>query len=185
MKAGVFIGANSGVKQSVTEAVQVLAHELVARNIDLVYGGASVGLMGTLADAVLQLNGHVIGVIPAVLAEKEISHPHLSELHHVDTMQNRKKLLAELSDFFIVMPGGLGTLEEFFEIWNAAKIGLHQKPIGLLNIDGYFDHLIQFIHQAIEAGFAKSSHLELLTISDDPTLLLNKIKLSVRYSSTH
>lgn len=175
MKAGVFIGANHGENKLFREAAQLLARELVARQIDLVYGGASVGLMGVLADTVLALNGHVVGVIPTVLAEKEISHTHLSKLHRVDTMQDRKKLLAELSDIFIIMPGGLGTLEEFFEIWNAAKIGLHQKPIGLLNIDGYFDSLIQFIHQAIKTGFAKPSHLALLTISDNPVSLLNKM----------
>jgi uncharacterized protein (TIGR00730 family) len=176
---GIFISSNHAENPVFNEITKQLAHELARRNIGIVYGGASVGLMGVLADTMLDLNGSVVGVIPSVLAKKEISHACLTQLHHVDTMQDRKKLLAELSDAFIIMPGGLGTLEEFFEIWNAAKIGLHHKPIGLLNVDGYFDDLLQFINQAIKKGFIYSSHLNLITVSDNPVTLLDKMKVGV------
>lgn len=176
-QVGIFIGANHAENPVFAAITKKLAHELVRRNVGLVYGGASVGLMGVLADTMLHLHGNVVGVIPTVLAEKEISHTRLTQLHHVDSMQDRKKLLAELSDFFIIMPGGLGTLEEFFEIWNAAKIGLHHKFIGLLNVDGYFDDLLQFINNAIKKGFIRSSHLDLITIADDPIQLLDRMKV--------
>lgn len=175
-QAGIFISANYAENAVFTEITKQLARELVRRDMGVVYGGASVGLMGVLADTVLHLQGNVVGVIPTALVEKEISHTRLTQLHQVDSMQARKKLLAELSDIFIVMPGGLGTLEEFFEIWNAAKIGLHQKPIGLLNVDGYFDDLLQFINKAIEKGFIHSSHRNLIAVSDDPAALLDQMK---------
>lgn len=175
--AGVFIGAQLGAYPEYIDVTKQLAHELVVRNSGVVYGGASVGLMGVLADTMLGLNADVIGVITSVLMQQEISHLQLTRLHQVETMQERKKMLAELADFFIIMPGGLGTLEEFFEIWNAAKIGLHQKPIGLLNVNGYFNHLVKFIEDGINAGFVKSSHLELLAIASNPKRLLDKMKV--------
>lgn len=176
-QASIFISANHIENPLFTDITKQLAHELVRRNVGVVYGGASVGLMGVLADTVLNLQGTVVGVMPTVLAEKEISHARLTQLHQVDTMQDRKKLLAELSDVFIIMPGGLGTLEEFFEIWNAAKIGLHCKPIGLLNVDGYFDDLLQFIHHAIKNEFIHASHFDLIIVSDDPVKLLDRMKV--------
>ncbi len=176
-QAGIFISANHAENAVFTEATKQLAHELVRRNVGVVYGGASVGLMGVLADTMLHLQGHVVGVIPTVLAEKEIAHTRLTQLHQVDSMQARKKMLAELSDIFIIMPGGLGTLEEFFEIWNAAKIGLHQKSIGLLNVDGYFDDLLQFISHAIKKGFIQSSHLDLISVSNNAATLLDKMSV--------
>ena len=175
--AGVFIGANSSGNPLYSEITEQLASILVQRQISVVYGGAAVGLMGVLADTVLKQNGQVVGVMPAVLSKQEISHHHLTQLHQVDSMQERKKLLAELSDFFIIMPGGLGTLEEFFEIWNAAKIGLHQKPIGLLNVNGYFDDLLRFIQQAVQTGFMQASHFDLIKVSDNPAQLLDLIKV--------
>ncbi len=176
-QVGIFISSNHAENPVFNEITKQLAHELSQRNVGIVYGGASVGLMGVLADTMLHLHGSVVGVIPSFLAEKEISHARLTQLHRVDTMQDRKKLLAELSDAFIIMPGGLGTLEEFFEIWNAAKIGLHQKPIGLLNVDGYFDDLLKFINNSIEKGFVNASHLELIMVSDDPMKLLDRMKV--------
>lgn len=177
-QVGIFISANDAENALFTEITKQLAHELVRRDMGVVYGGASVGLMGILADTVLNLRGSVVGVIPSVLVEKEISHTRLTQLYQVDSMQARKKLISDLSDLFIVMPGGLGTLEEFFEIWNAAKIGLHCKPIGLLNVDGYFDDLLQFINSAVEKGFIHSSHLNLIAVSDDPSTLLDQMKAS-------
>lgn len=174
---GIFISSNHAESPVFSEITKQLAHELARRNVGVVYGGASVGLMGVLADTMLHLNGSVVGVIPSILAEKEISHARLTQLHQVDTMQDRKKLLAELSDAFIIMPGGLGTLEEFFEIWNAAKIGLHQKPIGLLNVDGFFDDLLQFLNKAIKKGFIHLSHMDLIVVSDDPIQLLDRMKI--------
>ena len=175
---GIFISSNHAENPVFDEITKQLAYELVRRHLGVVYGCASVGLMGVLADTMLDLKGSVVGVIPSALAEKEISHAYLTQLHQVDTMHDRKKLLAELSDAFIIMPGGLGTLEEFFEIWNAAKIGLHQKPIGLLNVDGYFDDLLQFLHKAIKKGFIHSSHFNLIIVSDDPVILLDRMKMS-------
>lgn len=173
--AGIFISANGSDNSTYVAITQQLASELTQRNIGIVYGGAAVGLMGVLADTALEQNGCVVGVIPTVLSKKEIAHPRLTQLHHVNTMQDRKKLLADLSDFFIIMPGGLGTLEEFFEIWNAVKIGLYQKPIGILNINGYYDALLTFIHHAIKTGFIQSAHLDLINVAENPAQLLDQM----------
>ena len=176
-KVCVFIGASIGSDNQYIEKTKQLAKELVTRKLSIVYGGANNGLMGVLADTALEMKGEVIGVMPDVLVEKEIAHQQLTQLHQVNSMIDRKKLLFELSDAFIVLPGGLGTLEELFEVWNAAKIGLHKKRIALLNIDGYFNHLLEFLNNAVNAGFIKQSHLDLIHISDNPLQLLNTMML--------
>ncbi|OGT42111.1 MAG: Rossman fold protein, TIGR00730 family [Gammaproteobacteria bacterium RIFCSPHIGHO2_12_FULL_40_19] len=174
-KICVFIGASLGSNQQYIETTKQLAKALVLRNLSIVYGGANNGLMGVLADTALALAGEVIGVIPNVLAEKEIAHKGLTQLHPVNSMIDRKKLLFELSDAFIILPGGLGTLEELFEVWNAAKIGLHQKRIGLLNVDGYFNALLEFLKNSEIKGFLKQSHLDLISISHDPSEILDDL----------
>lgn len=150
-----------------------LGEALVERGLGLVYGGASVGIMGTVADAVLARGGEVIGVIPRALDEKEITHPGLSEQHVVDSMHERKALMAELSDGFIALPGGWGTFEEIFEALTWAQLGIHSKPCGLLNESGYYDHLDAFLEHAIEQAFVKPEHREMLLISPDANELLD------------
>lgn len=174
--ACVFISATNSDNKIFADATIQLTHELVKRNYALVYGGANVGLMGLLANTALELGGKVVGVIPDSLAEKEIAHPQLTQLHQVNSMSDRKILLAELSDIFIIFPGGLGTLDELFEIWNAAKMGLHKKPIGILNIKNYFDSLISFINNAIENKFMDERHLDLVCVAGDSMSLLDCLK---------
>ena len=173
----VFIGASMGSSHRYVEKTKQLAKELVSRNLNIVYGGSDNGLMGVLADTALEMKGVVTGVIPGILIKNEITHQRLTRLYQVDSMQERKKLLFELSDAFIVFPGGLGTLEELFEVWNAAKIGLHQKPIGLLNVDGYFNYLLSFLKHAENKGFLKQSHGDLICVSDHPSQLLDNFML--------
>lgn len=135
----VYCGSNSGALPACTDAAARVGQTLARRGIDLIYGGGKVGLMGTLADAALHAGGRVIGIIPRDLAEKEMAHADLTDLHVVESMHARKALMAELADGFIVLPGGAGTMDEFFEIWTWGRLGLHAKPFGLLNVAGYFD----------------------------------------------
>ncbi len=168
----VYCGSSSGRSAAYASSARVLAHSLVNRNITLVYGGASIGIMGLLADQVLQLGGQVIGVIPKALAHKELMHKNLTELHITESMHERKMLMAELADGFIALPGGIGTLEEMFEIWTWAQLGIHNKPCGLLNIDGYYDTLIQFLDHMLAEQFVKKRQHELLIIASQPEKLL-------------
>lgn len=147
---------------------------MVNRNIKLVYGGAGIGVMGSVADQILQLGGEVIGVIPKALATKEVAHKHLTELHVTESMHDRKMLMADLSDGFIALPGGIGTLEELFEIWTWAQLGFHNKPCGLLNVDGYYDLLIRFLAHMQTEQFVKQETHDLLMIETDPEILLNR-----------
>ncbi len=169
----VFLGANSGSKITYDDSTIFLAKEIARRKLKLIYGGASIGLMGRLADTALDFGAVVIGVITESLANKEIAHRNLTELHIVESMQERKSMMSSMSDAFIALPGGVGTLEEVFEIWNAIKIGIYKKPLGLLNIDGYFDLLINFLKHASAEGFIKREQLDLIVISDCPAALLN------------
>lgn len=174
---GVFISANSISDTVYHEQVLRLAEEICNKNIHLAYGGASIGLMGALADKVLSLGGDVTGVMPEILVKKEITHKTLTKAIIVKSMRERKKLLMDISDSFLIFPGGLGTLEELFEVWNAVKIGAINKKIGLLNINGYFDALLRFIDQAIEQGFITQSQRNLIDVSEDVSTLLNSIYL--------
>lgn len=171
-KICVLLGANIGQHPAYIQAAKQLGYELCKRNITLIYGGGRLGLMGILADTILKQGGQVIGIITKSLYDKE-AHLNLSELIIVESMQERKKLMMQLSDGFIALPGGLGTLEEIFEIWNAAKIDIHHKPLGLLNINHYFDKLLTFINHAIEEDFLKSEALSLIKISDHHSILID------------
>ena len=141
----------------------------------VVYGGASVGLMGVVADAVLSEGGEVIGVIPGTLVEREIAHRRLTELRVVETMHDRKAGMAALADAFVALPGGLGTLEELFEVWTWAQLGIHAKPCALLNTGGYYDPLIEFLDHAVREGFVRDRQRSTLVVSADPDELLDML----------
>jgi len=154
----VFCGSSSGADPAYAAAAASLASQLAARNISVVYGGSNVGLMGVLADTALAAGGEVIGVIPRALVEKEVAHTHLSELRIVGSMHQRKALMAELSDGFIALPGGYGTLDEFCEILTWVQLGLERKPCGVLNVRGYYDHLLSLFDHAVEERFLRPQH---------------------------
>lgn len=172
----VFCGSNCGIRPDYCQAAHTLGVELVRRNIELVYGGASVGCMGALANAVLAAGGKAIGVMPRYLVEKEIAHTGLSELRVVASMHERKSLMEELSDGFIAMPGGMGTLEEIFEIVTWAQLGMHEKPCGLYDVAGYYEKLTQFLDHARDELFMKPEHRDILLYSDSPRDLLNSFE---------
>ncbi|WP_442497575.1 TIGR00730 family Rossman fold protein [Methylobacter sp. sgz302048] len=170
----VYCGSSPGRLEAYANAACALAGTLVDRNIRLVYGGASVGIMGLLADTVLELGGQAVGIIPEGLVRREVAHKHLTELHVTQSMHERKMLMAELSDGFIALPGGIGTLEELFEIWTWAQLGLHRKPCGLLNIAGYFDALTAFLDHAVAEQFIKQVHHSILIVEREPEALLDR-----------
>jgi uncharacterized protein (TIGR00730 family) len=172
----VFAGSSAGVRPEYMAAATDLGRVLAARGIGLVYGGARVGLMGAVADAVLTGGGEVTGVIPRSLVEKEVAHSGLTELRVVTTMHERKALMADLSDAFIALPGGWGTLDEMFEILTWAQLGLHRKPCGLLNVLGYFDRLLSFLEHTMEQGFVRREYGSLLAVSDGPAALLDALQ---------
>jgi uncharacterized protein (TIGR00730 family) len=171
----VFCGSSRGASAAYEAAARVFALTLAQRGIRLVYGGASVGLMGTIADAALEAGGEVIGVMPRALVDREIAHRALSALHVVDTMHERKAMMADLSDAFVALPGGLGTLEELFEVWTWGMLGLHAKPYGLLDVDGYYTPLIRFLDHARDEGFVRPAQRALLVVDDDATRLIDKL----------
>ncbi len=171
----VFCGSNIGARKIYKEKCEQLADAMVSRNIDLVYGGASIGLMGAIADAILDRGGQVIGVIPKHLENYEISHKGLTELVVTDDMHERKAKMAALSDGFVALPGGIGTLEELIEIATWQQLCLHQKPTGLLNIDHYYDSLIDFLSHSVKEEFLKEQHLRNLLRSPDAEPLLEQM----------
>lgn len=148
---------------------------LAERGIEVVYGGGRIGTMGAVADGALSAGGSVIGVIPQHMIEWEIAHDGLAELHVVDTMHQRKALMADLSDAFVALPGGAGTMDELFEIWTWAQLGLHAKPIGLLNVDGFYDQLIAMIDHMVTEGFLKAPYREMVLVDDDIDRLLDRL----------
>jgi len=176
-KICVYCGSSRGEDSVYAKAAEALGREIAYNNNTLVYGGAKIGLMGILADTVLAEGGSVIGVMPDNLADLEIAHNGLSELFLCQDMHARKKKMSELSDGFIAMPGGLGTLEEFFEIWTWAQLGIHSKPIGIFNVDSYFDPMIFFIEKAISAGFIKPGHTSSLIIEDQAENLVKLVNV--------
>jgi uncharacterized protein (TIGR00730 family) len=169
----VFCGSSPGQSADYLAAACSLGQLLAAMRIRLVYGGARVGLMGALADAALQAGGTVVGIIPRALMEWEVGHPGLSELHVVETMHERKAMMAELSDAFLALPGGIGTLEEFFEVWTWSQLGIHRKPIGVLNIAGFFDPLGDFLNHVVREGFLREEHRSSVLFDASADLLLN------------
>ena len=178
----VYCGSSAGSRQDYADAAKELAGVLVGHEIELVYGGASVGTMGVLADRVLELGGTVHGVIPQMLEEKEIAHPNLTELHVVASMHARKSMMAALSDGFIAMPGGFGTLEELVEILTWAQLRFHDKPCGILNVRGYFDHLLSYLDHARDEGFLRAENRCMLLADDDAAGLVQKFE---RYTAPH
>ena len=181
-KICVYCGSSRGEDSVYAKAAEALGREIASNNNTLVYGGAKIGLMGILADTVLAEGGSVIGVMPNNLADLEIAHDGLSELFLCQDMHARKKKMSELGDGFIAMPGGLGTLEEFFEIWTWAQLGIHSKPIGIFNVDSYFDPMIFFIEKAISAGFIKPGHTSSLIIEDQAENLVKLVNVE-RYET--
>lgn len=170
----VFAGSNVGIRPEYTEAARMLGQELAKRGLELVYGGASVGLMGIVANTVLAEGGEAIGVLPRGLFRREIPHKGLTEMHQVGSMHERKALMADLADGFIALPGGFGTFDELFEIITWAQLGLHSKPVGLLNAANYFEPLLALVQHASREGFIPAVHLSLLMYEDNPALLLDR-----------
>jgi len=175
-RLAVFCGSNPGARPEYVEGARALGRLLSQRGICVVYGGSSVGLMSAVAEAVLDELGDIIGVIPRMLVEREVAHKALTDLRIVESMHERKALIAELSDGFVAMPGGIGTLEEFFEIWTWAQLGVHNKPCGLLNIAGYFDPLLAFLDRAVEEKFVRNVHRSMVIVETDPVALLEKFE---------
>ena len=172
-KICVYCGSKPGNNPAFMASAVSLGRTMTKRNIDLVYGGASIGLMGQIADSVLTGGGAVTGVIPEALFKHEVVHTGLTELISVNSMHQRKEKMADLSDGFIALPGGFGTLEELFEAITWSQLRIHTKPIGLLNIDGYYDQLDQFIGHCVSSGFIKPEHKALYAIHSDPDTLIN------------
>lgn len=168
----IFTGSSHGRRAVYGEAATAMGQLLAARGIRLVFGGGHVGLMGKTADGCLQAGGNVTGVIPRSMVERELAHEELSELHVVGSMHERKARMAELADGFIALPGGIGTLEEMFEVWTWAQLGYHEKPVGLLNVAGYYDPLIGFFDRMVEEGFVRPEHKRMLHISDNARTLV-------------
>lgn len=175
----VFCGSSAGHDLRYAAAAKALGRTLGMRGIDLVYGGASVGLMGVVADAALEHGCRVIGVIPDALVRQEVAHTGLGDLRVVASMHERKALMAELADAFMALPGGIGTLEEIFEVWTWAQLGHHGKPCALLNVDGYYDSLLAFLDTVEINGFIQSQHRAMLLVAEDPEALLAGLQQSV------
>jgi uncharacterized protein (TIGR00730 family) len=171
----VFCGSSTGVTAEYDSAARAFAREVVRRRIRIVYGGASLGLMGAIADAAMDAGGEVIGVMPVALVEREIAHRGLTELRIVTTMHERKATMAELADAFVALPGGLGTFEELFEIWTWGQLGLHAKPYGVLNTAGYYGPLIRFLDHARDEGFIRPAQRARLVVDADASSLLDKL----------
>jgi uncharacterized protein (TIGR00730 family) len=171
----VFCGSSPGRLPAYVEAAHALGAELTAQGLGLVYGGAQVGVMGAVADAVLAGGGEVIGVIPRMLVDKEVAHTGLSDLRVVETMHERKALMESLADDVIALPGGFGTLEELFEIVTWAQLGIHAKPVGLLNTAGYWDQLLTFIEHMVAERFLRAEQRDALVVTDSPAELLQRL----------
>jgi len=177
----VYCGSRHGAKPSYTAAARALGAAIGARGWQLVYGGGKVGLMGEVADATLAAGGRVVGVIPESLKRLEVGHNGLHELHVVPTMHVRKQMMAERAQAFIAMPGGIGTLEELYEVWTWRQLGYHQAPIGLLNVDGYYDELLRFMDRTVSEGFLSDTQRNNLVVGQDAeTLLLELVAAGLK-----
>lgn len=174
-RVAIYCGSSKGNKDIYVVAAKKLGRALVEHNKEMVYGAGSVGLMGVIADEILSINGKVIGIIPEFLMNWEVGHHGLTELEITKDMHSRKARMEELSDAFIAMPGGFGTLDELFEVLTWGQLKLHDKPVGIYNINGYFDSIITFMHNAVEEGFLKSQYVERIIVSSDPIELIVKM----------
>jgi uncharacterized protein (TIGR00730 family) len=175
-RVAVFCGSNPGARPEYMAAARSLGRLLAQRGIGVVYGGSNVGLMSALAEEMMDELGDIIGVIPRMLVEREVANTALTDLRIVATMHERKALMAELADAFIALPGGIGTLEEFFETWTWAQLGMHTKPCGLLNVAGYFDPLLAFLDRAVSERFVRDVHRQMLVVDSDPSALLARFE---------
>lgn len=171
----VYCGSRHGARPAYTAAARALGAAIGARGWQLVYGGGKVGLMGEIADATLAAGGRVVGVIPETLQKLEVGHTGLHELHVVPTMHARKQMMAERADVFIALPGGIGTLEELYEVWTWAQLGYHDQPIGLLNVDGYYDDLLRFMRNTVAEGFLSATQFDTLQVGSDAPELLQRL----------
>ena len=171
----VYCGSSAGTNEIYTQQAHEMGRVLVERNMTLVYGGGRVGLMGTIADSVMQHGGKVIGVIPDFLANKELAHNGLTELHIVKTMHERKLLMADLAEGFVAMPGGYGTLEELFEVLTWGQLGLHRKSIGLLNVEGYYDHLLRALDHMVQEGLLRGENRQQLLSNPTPNGIIDQM----------
>ncbi|MGZ8304505.1 MAG: LOG family protein [Telluria sp.] len=172
----VYCGASHGASPIFDASARAMARALVEHNIALVYGGGNVGLMGVIADEVLRLGGEVSGVIPRQLVDRELAHAGLTRLFVVKDMHERKAMMAELSDGFIALPGGMGTLEELFEMLTWSQLGIHAKPVGALNVNGFYDGLVSFIAHQHAQGFVRPQHAQLLMVEDQPGALIARLR---------
>ncbi len=172
----VYCGANEGKNPIYKETAHALGRKLVDKNIKLIFGGGSVGLMGVVADSMLEAGGHVIGVIPDFLIKMEVGHKGLTELHIVESMHERKALMEKLTDGIMAIPGGFGTIDELFEILTWAQLGLHEKPIGLLNVNGFYDFLLKQLEVMMQEGFLKPESRDLLLVADNIDDLLYQME---------
>jgi uncharacterized protein (TIGR00730 family) len=170
----IFCGSSPGNRPVYLEAARSVGRLLAERGLELVYGGAHVGLMGAVADAALTAGGHVIGVIPQSLVDREVAHHKIPDLRIVASMHERKAMMETLSDAFLALPGGMGTLEEVCEIYTWGQLGLHAKPCGLLNVDGYYDPLLQLLDNAVQNAFMRPEHRDAVLADDDPAALLDR-----------
>ena len=175
----VFCGARSGNNPIYRETAATLARFMARSNIELIFGGGKVGLMGVLADTILEHGGTVQGVIPEGLVNQEVGHTGLTQLHIVNTMHQRKELMYDLAEGFVALPGGFGTLDEFFEILTWSQLGLHKKPIGFLNINGFFNHLLSHFELAVEEGFVSEDLLRGIIVEDNEELLLKHLSSNI------
>lgn len=171
----VYCGSRPGELPAYAEAASAVGHEIGRRGWQLVYGGGRAGLMGVVADAALAAGATVVGVIPQSLMGRELGHRGLTELHVVDTMHQRKMMMAERSDAFLALPGGIGTFEELFEVWSWRQLGYHDKPLGLLNVAGYYDALLSFLQQSVSQGFMSGAQTDLLQVGCEPLSLLHQL----------
>ena len=175
MNICIFCGSSSGANPAYLEAARELGQSLAQQGIGVVYGGARIGLMGAVADSALAAGGHVMGVIPQSIADIEVAHEGLSELHVVESMHARKAMMADHASAFIALPGGIGTLEELFEVWTWTQLGIHNKGIGLLNVDGFYDQLLAFLDHLQEQQFVKPAHRGLLVAEPEPAALVDRL----------
>ena len=176
----VYCGSRPGADEGYAEAARQTGLLIGQQGWQLVYGGGRSGLMGVVANAVLEAGGRVVGVIPRKLMEREVGHSGLSEIHIVETMHQRKQMMAERADAFLALPGGIGTLEELFEVWTWRQIGYHDQPIGLLNVNGFYGRLLDFLEQTVEAGFLERSQVDSLHIDTEPASLLAHLREAAR-----
>ncbi|MHA7684981.1 LOG family protein [Cupriavidus sp. PET2-C1] len=176
----VYCGSSAGNRPEYAEGARLLGRMLAERGLALVYGGGNVGLMGIIADTVLEHGGTVVGIIPEALMQKEVGHRGLTELHIVGNMHERKQMMADRADAFIAMPGGVGTFEELFETFTWLQLGYHDKPVGLLNVGGFYDGMLGFLAHAVQEGFLKRVHAELLHVADTPAALLEQLAAAPR-----